>query len=120
MAVATVPSIQTTTLGVRLFDRLAISEVAAKTVYVLAVTVLAVGVRAAALSTYGFSEDEINKVRAIDTGTGRGQRVARRREISRFSVGFGAMRHRHASCPSDRHAKEGMTGRRTWLTKRSN
>jgi 4-amino-4-deoxy-L-arabinose transferase-like glycosyltransferase len=49
-----------------LSDRFAVSRVAATAAVIAAVMALAFGLRAAALSTYGFSEDEINKVRAIE------------------------------------------------------
>ena len=49
-----------------LSERFAVSRVAATAAVIAAVMALAFGLRAAALSTYGFSEDEINKVRAIE------------------------------------------------------
>ena len=45
---------------------MAVSAAAARVLFLLSLTVVAFGLRAAALSTYGFSEDEINKVRAIE------------------------------------------------------
>src|SRR5438552_621790 len=66
MAAATFPSTQVTTWPLLSFERFAISRVRASAVLLVAVTILAFGVRAVALSTYGLSEDEINKVRAIE------------------------------------------------------
>jgi Dolichyl-phosphate-mannose-protein mannosyltransferase len=48
-------------------DRFAMPRVAATVAVIATVIALAFGLRAADLSTYGFSEDEINKVRAIET-----------------------------------------------------
>jgi len=48
-------------------DRFARSRAAAIGAAIAAVVTLGFGLRAAGLSTYGFSEDEINKVRAIET-----------------------------------------------------
>jgi dolichyl-phosphate-mannose-protein mannosyltransferase len=64
MKAAAVPITRTTSL--RLPDWFAVSRVAATPVFIAAVMALAFGLRAAGLSTYGFSEDEINKVRAIE------------------------------------------------------
>src|SRR5215471_1664189 len=64
MAAAAVPTPETTTWG--LTSPLVVSRVAAKTAFLLITCVFALGLRVAALSTYGFSEDEINKVRAIE------------------------------------------------------
>lgn len=47
-------------------DRFTVSRVAATAALIVAVTALGSGLRAAALSTYGFSKHEINKVRAIE------------------------------------------------------
>jgi 4-amino-4-deoxy-L-arabinose transferase-like glycosyltransferase len=47
-------------------DRFTVSRVAATAAVIAAVMALGFGLRAAGLSTYGFSEDEINKVRAIE------------------------------------------------------
>jgi 4-amino-4-deoxy-L-arabinose transferase-like glycosyltransferase len=49
-----------------LSNRFAVSRVAATVAVIATVMALAFGLRAAGLSTYGFSEDEINKVRAIE------------------------------------------------------
>jgi hypothetical protein len=49
-----------------LSDRLSISRVAVIASAVMVVMVIAFGVRASRLATYGFSEDEINKVRAVE------------------------------------------------------
>jgi dolichyl-phosphate-mannose-protein mannosyltransferase len=66
MDAAAVPTTRTTVLTPDLFDWFAVSRVAATASFMVAVMALAFGLRAAGLSTYGFSEDEINKVRAID------------------------------------------------------
>jgi 4-amino-4-deoxy-L-arabinose transferase-like glycosyltransferase len=49
-----------------LSDRFAMPRVAAIVAVIATVVALAFGLRAAELSTYGFSEDEINKVRALE------------------------------------------------------
>jgi hypothetical protein len=64
MEAAAVPITRTTSF--RLSDWFAVSRVAATPAFIAAVMVLAFGLRAAGLSTYGFSEDEINKVRAVE------------------------------------------------------
>jgi hypothetical protein len=48
------------------FERFAISRARVRAILLVAVTTLALGVRIASLSTYGLSEDEINKVRAVE------------------------------------------------------
>ena len=65
MAAAAVPTTQPSTWALPSLDRVVVSRVAAKTAFLLLTFVCALGLRVAALSTYGFSEDEINKVRAI-------------------------------------------------------
>jgi hypothetical protein len=47
-------------------ERFTVSRVAATAAWIAVVMALGFGLRAAGLSTYGFSEDEINKVRAIE------------------------------------------------------
>jgi hypothetical protein len=47
-------------------DRFPVSRVAATAAAIAVVIALGFGLRAARLSTYGFSEDEINKVRAVE------------------------------------------------------
>jgi 4-amino-4-deoxy-L-arabinose transferase-like glycosyltransferase len=66
MKAAAVPITRTTWLVLRLSDWFAGSRVAATPTFIVAVMALAFGLRAAGLSTYGFSEDETNKVRAIE------------------------------------------------------
>src|SRR5258705_8417756 len=67
MAVAAVPAPRATAVTWPVVvTHIAVSSAAARVLFLLSVTVLAFGLRAAALSTYGFSEDEINKVRAIE------------------------------------------------------
>src|SRR6267142_2694025 len=66
MATAAFPSTQPTTWPLPSLERFAISRAKARVVALAVVTSLAFGYRAVALSTYGFSEDEVNKVRAIE------------------------------------------------------
>jgi hypothetical protein len=66
MAAAAVSTTHTITWAHTSLDRVIVSRVAARTAFLLITFVCALGLRAAALSTYGFSEDEINKVRAIE------------------------------------------------------
>jgi 4-amino-4-deoxy-L-arabinose transferase-like glycosyltransferase len=66
MKAAAVPITRTTLLVLRLPSWFAVSRVAATPAFIAAVMALAFGLRAAGLSTYGFSEDETNKVRAIE------------------------------------------------------
>ena len=54
------------TTSLRLSEWFAVSRVAATPVFIAAVMALGFALRVAGLSTYGFSEDEINKVRAIE------------------------------------------------------
>jgi hypothetical protein len=66
MKAAAVATPRTTRLTLPVADRFAVSQVAATASFIVAVMALAFGLRVAGLSTYGFSEDEINKVRAIE------------------------------------------------------
>jgi hypothetical protein len=66
MAAAAVPTTHTITWAHTSLDRVAVPRVAAKAAFLLVTFVFALGLRVAALSTYGFSEDEINKVHAIE------------------------------------------------------
>ena len=66
MRAAAVPTTQTTALPLTPSYGWALSQAATTTIFIVAVMALAFGVRAAGLSTSGFSEDEINKVRAIE------------------------------------------------------
>jgi 4-amino-4-deoxy-L-arabinose transferase-like glycosyltransferase len=66
MATATFPSTQPTAWPSLSLERFAISQAKVRVVALAIVTSLAFGYRAVALSTYGFSEDEINKVRAVE------------------------------------------------------
>jgi len=66
MKAAAVPITRPTLLMPRLSDWLAVSRRTATAAYIVVVVALAFGLRVAGLSTYGFSEDEINKVRAIE------------------------------------------------------
>ncbi|HEY2152574.1 MAG TPA: glycosyltransferase family 39 protein [Vicinamibacterales bacterium] len=66
MKAAAATTARTTVLSLSFVDQFAVSRVAATASFIVAVMALAFGLRAAALSTYGFSEDEINKVRAIE------------------------------------------------------
>src|SRR5262249_32609109 len=63
---AAVSTTRTTALSLAFSDRFALSRAATTTAFIVAVMALAFGLRVAGLSTSGFSEDEINKVRAID------------------------------------------------------
>jgi Dolichyl-phosphate-mannose-protein mannosyltransferase len=65
MPAAAISSARTSSVVLPWADRVVIPQAALTTVLIL-VTVLALGLRATALSTFGFSEDEVNKVRAID------------------------------------------------------
>jgi hypothetical protein len=64
MRVAAVPTTQTP--DVTLHTPFALSRLAATAAYIAVVIALAFGLRATGLSTYGFSGDEINKVRAVE------------------------------------------------------
>lgn len=66
MASATVSTPQPVTWPLVSLDRLALSRASVRAILLAAVTIIALGVRTPALSTYGLSEDEINKVRAIE------------------------------------------------------
>ncbi len=66
MATAASSSAQPTTWPLLALERFAISRTTVRVVVLAVVTSLAFGYRAVALSTYGFSEDEVNKVRAIE------------------------------------------------------
>jgi Dolichyl-phosphate-mannose-protein mannosyltransferase len=66
MNAAAVPTTRTTFLVQPLSDWFAVSRAVATASFIVAVMALAFGLHAAGLSTYGFSEDEINKVRAIE------------------------------------------------------
>jgi hypothetical protein len=66
MTTAVFPATQPTTWPLLSLQRLAISRARVRVVALAVVTSLAFGYRAVALSTYGLSEDEINKVRAIE------------------------------------------------------
>ena len=66
MATATFPSTQPATWPLLSLERFAISRAKARVVALVVVTSLAFGYRAVALSTYGLSDDEVNKVRAIE------------------------------------------------------
>jgi hypothetical protein len=63
---AAVSTTQTIELTFPSSERFALSRVAATAALIVTVMALAFGLRAAGLSTYGFSDDEINKVRAIE------------------------------------------------------
>jgi hypothetical protein len=66
MTAAVFPSTQPTTRPLVSLQRFAISRAKVRVVALAVVTSLAFGYRAVALSTYGLSEDEVNKVRAIE------------------------------------------------------
>jgi hypothetical protein len=66
MTTAVFPATQPTTWPLLSLQRLAISRARVRVVALAVVTSLAFGYRAVALSTYGLSEDEVNKVRAIE------------------------------------------------------
>jgi hypothetical protein len=66
MATATVSTPRAVTWPLISFDRFAISRARARAILLAGVTLIALGTRIPALSTYGLSEDEINKVRAIE------------------------------------------------------
>jgi hypothetical protein len=66
MTTAVFPATQPTTWPLLSFERFAISRAKLSVVALAVATSLAFGYRAVALSTYGFSEDEVNKVRAIE------------------------------------------------------
>jgi hypothetical protein len=66
MTTAAFPSTQPTTWPLLSLERFAISRAKLRVVALAAVTTLAFGYRAVALSRYGLSEDEVNKVRAIE------------------------------------------------------
>jgi hypothetical protein len=66
MSAAAVPTTRTPALTLPASHGLALSRAAATTTFIVAVMALAFALRAAGLSTSGFSEDEINKVRAIE------------------------------------------------------
>src|SRR5437667_5396294 len=63
MATAVFPSTQSTAWPRLSLERFAISRATVRVVALAVVTSLAFGYRAVALSTYGLSEDEVNKVR---------------------------------------------------------
>jgi hypothetical protein len=66
MATAVFPSTQPTAWPRLKLERFAISRAKVRVVALAVVTSLAFGYRVVALSTYGLSEDEVNKVRAIE------------------------------------------------------
>jgi 4-amino-4-deoxy-L-arabinose transferase-like glycosyltransferase len=66
MATAVFPSTHPTTWPQLSIKRFAISRAKVRVIALAVVTSLAFGYRAVALSTYGLSEDEVNKVRAIE------------------------------------------------------
>jgi dolichyl-phosphate-mannose-protein mannosyltransferase len=66
VTVAAVPTTRIARLTLPCSDRIALKRVVATASFIVVVMALAFGVRAAGLSTYGFSEDEIQKVRAIE------------------------------------------------------
>jgi hypothetical protein len=66
MATAAFPSTQPTTWPLLSLERFSISRAKVRVVALAVATSLAFGYRAVALSTYGLSEDEVNKVRAIE------------------------------------------------------
>jgi hypothetical protein len=66
MAAAVFPSTHPTTWPQLSLERFAISRARVRVIALAVVTSLAFGYRAVALSTYGLSEDEVNKVRAIE------------------------------------------------------
>ncbi len=66
MNAAVLPLPRTNGPALRISDRFALSSVAATAAVLVAVCAIAFVLRASHLSTYGFSEDEINKVRAVD------------------------------------------------------
>jgi hypothetical protein len=66
MTTAVFPATQPTTWPPVSLERFAISRAKARVVALVVVTSLAFGYRAVGLSTYGLSEDEVNKVRAIE------------------------------------------------------
>jgi 4-amino-4-deoxy-L-arabinose transferase-like glycosyltransferase len=66
MTTATFPSTPPTTWPLPSLERFAISRATVRVVTLAVVTSLAFGYRAVGLSTYGLSEDEVNKVRAIE------------------------------------------------------
>ncbi|HEV3215465.1 MAG TPA: glycosyltransferase family 39 protein [Vicinamibacterales bacterium] len=66
MATAVFPSTQPAIWRLPSLERFAISRARARVVALVVVTSLAFGYRAVALSTYGLSDDEVNKVRAIE------------------------------------------------------
>ncbi len=66
MATAVFPSTHPTTWPQLSLERFAISRARARVIALAVVTSLAFGYRAVGLSTYGLSEDEVNKVRAIE------------------------------------------------------
>jgi hypothetical protein len=66
MTTAVFPSTQPTADPLVSLERFAISRAKVRVVALAVATSLAFGYRAVALSTYGLSEDEVNKVRAIE------------------------------------------------------
>ena len=66
MATAALTPTPPTTWPLVSIERFAISRAKARVIALAAVTCLAFGYRVVALSTYGLSEDEVNKVRAIE------------------------------------------------------
>ena len=65
-AAAAVPLTPTSGAVLPFTDRVTTSKIAVTTGLVVTIVVIAFGLRAAHLSTFGFSADEINKVRAIE------------------------------------------------------
>jgi dolichyl-phosphate-mannose-protein mannosyltransferase len=66
MTTAVFPSTQPTTWKLLSLERFAISRARVRVMALAIVTSLAFGYRAVSLSTYGLSDDEVNKVRAIE------------------------------------------------------
>ena len=66
MKAAALPTTRTVPIASPLTHGFALSRTAAIAIFIVAIMAIAFGLRAANLSTYGFSEDEINKVRAIE------------------------------------------------------
>jgi len=66
MTTAVFPTTQPRTWPLLSLERFAISRAMVRVVALAVVTSLAFGYRAVALSTYGFSEDEVNKIQAIE------------------------------------------------------
>ena len=66
MTSAVFPATQPTTWPLLSLERFAISRARVRVIALAVVTSLAFGYRAVSLSTYGLSDDEVNKVRAIE------------------------------------------------------